>query len=42
MRWAFGDAVSDGVFKDPRGKKPVDVLSRIKYEEFPSIPVTEK
>ena len=42
MRWAFGDAVSDSVFKDPRGKKPEDLLSRIKYEEFPSIPVSEK
>ena len=37
MRWAFGDAATDSVFEDPRGKKLTDVFSKIKFEECPSV-----
>jgi hypothetical protein len=37
MRWAFGDAVTESVFEDPKGKEIKDVFSKIKFEEFPSI-----
>jgi hypothetical protein len=35
--WAFGDAVPQSVFEDPRDKKLTDVFSKIKFEEFPTV-----